>query len=627
MPRFAAFRALAALALASALKVDEATPAKKVVKMLKKLQSDVAALGQQEEAEFAEYAKFCGKTKDEKAYQIERSGKKISKWQADIDVLAEELKAKQEELSQLQEQKAKLSQQLADATSAREEEQKTYEAGTKEIADAMAALDKARDSVLGAQEELSLATVRRVYELMAAGGSHQLPSAQLAQLEALAAPAPKYKAKSSDVVSMLRGLRSTFVANKQNLEMEEEEAKGAFNKLKMNLEHQIKYTGQHVNEKTLKKSKKASLKAQLEKDKTAETNAQESDTKFLSSLTQDCEDKAAVAAERKAKSEEELAALDTAITKLAAGGVALPQVQSATESAQEVRREEASLSFLQEASTPQSASLAKLKDLEARVQLPELSLAVRAASGAEDPLATVRELIKGMVTKLEDQGKEEASTKAFCDEEVTKSTTDRDKYQAEIETLTSKLETDTATLHQSNKEVALTSVDISKLTSELDEASKLRANESAGNEAALKEAKDGVEAADFALKTLKDFYAAPSFFQQRAVREHAPDRDGKSIADVAPKVNTGDYSADAKQRSSGVLGMLEVLRDDFAGSAAETKAAEEKATEAFDKFKTDSKKDLEGKQQVVDSLTSEISDLKASLLQTQRDLSSAKEGC
>ena len=68
-----------------------------------------------------------------------------------------------------------------------------------------------------------------------------------------------------------------------------QEAKGSFNKLKMNLEHEIKYTGrcsdscllnchmskvvqrvpgQILDEKTLKKSKKASAKAQLEKDKT-----------------------------------------------------------------------------------------------------------------------------------------------------------------------------------------------------------------------------------------------------------------------------------------------------------------------------------------------------------------------
>ena len=31
------------------------------------------------------------------------------------------------------------------------------------------------------------------------------------------------EAKSSDIVSMLRGLRSTFVANKHNLDMEEED--------------------------------------------------------------------------------------------------------------------------------------------------------------------------------------------------------------------------------------------------------------------------------------------------------------------------------------------------------------------------------------------------------------------
>eukprot|EP00434_Breviolum_minutum_P018159 symbB.v1.2.016019.t1/scaffold1206.1/size131539/9 len=625
MPKYL-FLLVVNVVLSSALKVDEASPAKKVVRMLKKLKSDVTALGLQEKAEFAEYAKFCEKTKDEKSYQIDRSGKKINKWGADIDVLAEDLKALDGELEKLTDEKSDLQKQLSEATSSRDKAKAEYEAGAKEISDAMAALEKARDTIKGAQEELSLAGMQQFANDVLEIGSRtdlRLDSQQLAQLNDLGAPAPKYKAKSSDIVSMLRGLRSTFVANKQNLDMEEEEAKGSFIKLKMNLEHEIKYTGQILDEKILKKSKKDSAKAQLEKDKTAEENAVDTDKTFLASLTEDCEQKATIAAQREKKNEEELTALSAAISKLAEGGVELPQVKVLLKSELKDVRQASFLQIDSEQSHPDGA-WAKLKELEAKTNLPALSLAMREASHAEDPLAKVRELIKGMVTKLQDQGKEEATAKSFCDEEVKKHATSRDKYKAEIETLTSKMETDTASLHQSKKESALTTEDISKLSSELDEATKIRANESASNEVALKEAKAGKASADFALKTLKGFYSSGSAFVQSS--SIVPDRDGKTLEDLAPKVNAGDYGEDAKQRSSGVLGMLEVLRDEFSSTVTETKDAEEKASAAFDKYKASSKTDLEGKQKLVDSLTSEISDLEASLLKTKGDLGSAKKG-
>lgn len=602
--------------------------------MLKKLKSDATALGAQEKAEFAEYAKFCEKTKDEKSYQIGRSGKKIAKWDADIAVLAEDVKALDGELDKLKAEKSDLQDQLAEAASSRDKARAEYEAGAKEISDAMAALDKAKDTLKGAQEGLSLISMRELANGVLDIGSRtdlRLNSQQLDQLNDLGTP--KYKAKSSDIVAMLRGLRSTFVANKHNLDMEEEEAKHSFNKLKMNLEHEIKYTGQILDEKTLKKSKKASTKAQLEKDKTAETNAMETDKTFLTSLTEECEEKATVASERQKKNEEELAALGTAISKLAEGGVQLPQVNAIKAVVQrelkdvrplaELASSDASFLQLDSEDSP-GYGWAKLKELEAKANLPALSLAVREARHAEDPLAKVRELIKGMVTKLEDQGKEEATAKTFCNEQVTKHSTDRDKYKAEIETLTSSMETDTASLHQSKKEMALTTEDISKLSGELEEAGKLRANESASNEVALKEAKAGKEASDFALKTLKGFYSPGSSFVQS--RSLVPDRDGKTLEDLAPKVNTEDYAADAKQRSSGVLGMLEVLRDEFSSTVSETKEAEAKASTAFDKYKSGSESDLKSKHKVVESLTSEISKLEASLLKTKGDLGSAKEG-
>lgn len=603
---------------ASALRVH-VSPAKKVVKMLKKLRSDATALGVQEKAEFADYAKFCEKTKDEKNYQIGRSGKKIAKWDADIAVLAEDVKALDGELDKLKAEKSDLQDQLAEATSSRDKARAEYEAGAKEISDAMSAMDKAQDTIKGAQEGLSLISMRQFANDVLEIGSRtdlRLNSQQLDQLNDLGTP--KYKARSSDIVSMLRGLRSTFVANKHNLDMEEEEAKHSFNKLKMNLEHEIKYTGQILDEKTLKKSKKASIKAQLEKDKTAETNAMETDKTFLTSLTEECEEKATAASERQKKNEEELTALSTAISKLAEGGVQLPQVNAIKAVVQRELKDVRPLAELA------SSDVASSEELEAKANLPALSLAVREASHAEDPLAKVRELIKGMVTKLEDQGKEEATAKTFCNEQVTKHSTDRDKYKAEIETLTSTMETDAASLHQSKKEMALTTEDISKLSGELEEAGKLRANESASNEVALKEAKAGKEASDFALKTLKGFYSPGSSFVQS--RSLVPDRDGKTLEDLAPKVKTEDYAADAKQRSSGVLGMLEVLRDEFSSTISETKEAEAKASTAFDKYKAGSESDLKGKQKVVESLTSEISKLEASLLKTKGDLGSAKEG-
>merc|ERR1740138_602256 len=102
--------------------------------------------------------------------------------------------------------------------------------------------------------------------------------------------------------------------------MEEEVAIGAFNKLRMNLNQQLKFKKADLEEKIVFKNQKTIESAQLKKDIAAETAAHSADTEFKANLEADCNAKAAMDKNRQKAREDEMEAIQTAIDKLTAGG-------------------------------------------------------------------------------------------------------------------------------------------------------------------------------------------------------------------------------------------------------------------------------------------------------------------
>merc|ERR1711904_557377 len=133
-------------------------------------------------------------------------------------------------------------------------------------------------------------------------------------------------------------------------------------------------------------------------------------------------------------------------------------------------------------------------------------------------------------------------------------------------------------------------VEIAELQKGLFEAEEIRKKESVANEKTLTDSKAGLEAIKNAIKVLKDFYE----FVQTGFTPKGADRDGNTVADLAPKTVEGEYKGN-QDAAKGILGLLDVIQSDFERTIETTEKEEEKAKKEFEDFKKDTKADIKDK--------------------------------
>jgi len=206
-----------------------------------------------------------------------------------------------------------------------------------------------------------------------------------------------------------------------------------------------------------------------------------------------------------------------------------------------------------------------------------------------DQFAKVKKLINDLISKLEKQAKDEADQKAFCDKEMNKALESRDGQKLSMEENSAKVAKKTAEVAELKRDIADLSKDIAGLARALSEATELRADEKKDNEQTLKDAKAGKDAVEQAIEVLQGFYGL--------LQKKAPvDRDGKSLEDLAPKTSyEGDYKG-KKDAGKGIIGILEVILDDFERTIGNVEGEESDAQSAFDDLKKETKESTEKKE-------------------------------
>merc|ERR1719408_1101054 len=118
----------------------------------------------------------------------------------------------------------------------------------------------------------------------------------------------------------------------------------------------------------------------------------------------------------------------------------------------------------------------------------------------DDPFAKVKGLISDMIEKLLKEAAEEASHKAWCDEEMGETKSKKEKLTTIVEDLTATIEKLTEEVAQLQEELAA----LAKLQAEMD---KLRAEENETFKVAEADLSQGLEGVRMALKVLRDYYA------------------------------------------------------------------------------------------------------------------------
>jgi len=403
----------------------------------------------------------------------------------------------------------------------------------------------------------------------------------------------------------------------------------------VDMTNRLKFAKDDVEGKTSAKITKEGKKAQLDKDLVAENASLSSDESFLKELKTTCADKVAAAEERKTMRAGELDALGKAIAQLAKDASLLqaktempirnhlrsqlkassfPQMTAKMAAVRSVEPAAPGSFFLQRRTTAPDldSKMSKLEAMSAKLNVPLFSLAVLKvkAANATDPYASIRGVIKNLVSDLENSTSNAASVKSQCDKIEGANKKDMAESQKQIDELTAAIDGNEAFLAKESKGAAEIENDIAELKDNFAEAEKLRAAEKSGNEEAIKAAKAGELAASNAKDTLGAYYkASPGSFLQVS----------------QPKVTTADYKDETTQRSSGVLGLLEVVISDFQSAKTKTEAEETKAASDYEAFETKSKSDVNSKKTGLKSKKEEISEARVKLLDSKGSLDNQEE--
>merc|ERR1719181_2167216 len=161
----------------------------------------------------------------------------------------------------------------------------------------------------------------------------------------------------------------------------------------------------------------------------------------------------------------------------------------------------------------------------------------------EDHFVKVRGMIKDLVAKLEADASAEADQKAWCDEEMEKSTSKRDENIGAMEG-------DLAAKSTAEAKIATLISEVAELRKALSEATTLRGQEKKENLKTLADATAGLAGVTKAMKILKEFY--DNALIQTSYKPPKGDASGNTVGDLAPDSFSGDFSGN-QDAATGII--------------------------------------------------------------------------
>merc|ERR1719387_2007367 len=237
----------------------------------------------------------------------------------------------------------------------------------------------------------------------------------------------------------------------------------------------------------------------------------------------------------------------------------------------EVRREPLSFVQLPFRPDPERAAVASLLTRTAS-RLGSKQLSALAQTVSSDPFAKVKGMVQDLIDRLKQEEVNDANHQTWCVEQTKKATRDREyrlrtldkleEHQRELEATRAALEDQITNLKTQLKDSRKA----------LSNAQALRDREGAENSRLLSESSDGKEAVEQAISVLETFYSDAAAVEGNETVATPAD---------APKSGFDGVSHGSQSESVGIIGMMEVVRDDFERTISETTESEAAAVREF----------------------------------------------
>merc|ERR1719160_1917 len=208
-----------------------------------------------------------------------------------------------------------------------------------------------------------------------------------------------------------------------------------FKMLESNLEAELSHSQDKLATAKKTKASAQESKATAEGDLAETTKTKAADTEYSESLKTECELAEKEWAARQASAKEEMAAIEKAKEILVSGVVAFVQSKSKI----------SSKNFDDSDSTDDAKDEVRVKLVQKIQQLGKqfhsFGLMQLASVAGSDPFVKIRGLIEDMIAKLLKEAQEEATQKAFCDEEMGKSKASQAEKTSKIDMYESRMNT------------------------------------------------------------------------------------------------------------------------------------------------------------------------------------------
>jgi hypothetical protein len=614
----------------SAAKVGD--PLGKVFELMEALTAKVTAEGEAEAKAFNEYVEWCDDAAANLHNEIKTGGEKKEELDATISKCAADIEACSVKIEELSGSISADEKELKAATAVREEEVATFKASEKELVDAIDTLDRAvgilqkemsKSAVLAQVDTRSLDSVLKglsvVINAAAFSSADQSKLTALVQQRAsaddeeLGAPAAAvYESHSGSIFDILADMREKADGQLNDLRKAESTTKHNYNMLKQSLEDEMEADNKDMAEEKSLKAASEEQKATAEGDLAETVKELAKDKESLETAQSTCMQVAADHEATVKSRNEELNAIATAekVLKESTGGAV-----------------EQSYSFLQMQSRADMKNaevvtivknLARDHHSAALAQLASRIKAVMSYGAADraDVFGKVKGLISDMIAKLEKEAEGEATEKAYCDEEMSKTEAKKGELEGVVTKLTSKIDLAAAKSAELKGEVKTLQAELAALAKEQASMDSIRAEEKAAFDKAKAELEAGITGVQKALGVLKDYYGGGAAFVQK-------DFDAFMQQPAPPKKHNAAGGA-----GGSIVNILEVVESDFTKNLAEEETQEADAVAEYEKITQDNKlavtmksQDSKYKTKEFKALDKSISDLSGDRDNTNTELS------
>merc|ERR1719473_1711768 len=245
-------------------------------------------------------------------------------------------------------------------------------------------------------------------------------------------------------------------------------------------------------------------------------------------------------------------------------------------------------------------------------------LAALASKVAADPFVKIKKLIQELIERLLQEAADEANHKGWCDKAFGKAKQARATKAEMVSTLNTALSKNEAKRDSLAEQIAKLTKELDELNTSLSTTTKIRNDESAFNAATVSEAQEGLEAVNEAIDILDKFYKTSAKAEIEFLQTHA--KTAKGVADDVPDAGFGGAYKASQGASTGVLGMMDVIKSDFERTIKETEKEEKAAAAEFLAFDTETKSSISQKTVAKNAMDSEKVETEGSIAEDKESL-------